>query len=1102
MTIVTAFDFLIDVTLKATVLLLFAWATVWLLRRRSAALNHRLWTLTMASLILLPIASVLLPSCNLPVLPAVENGRDMVGPVVASSSASGLQNTPSDAISTDFGQQSILPKNHQRTIEPPVTRAMDSSVAQKVEAFDTRLEGANDEFAAGPLFSSRQLIAVGVWAIGFLVLLFGMLLNVLRTVRFCQRAVPVADSRWNRLLAELSTRIRLTRRVRLKTHPKPTVPLTCGVVRPTVVLPAIADSWDSTLQRSVLVHELAHVKRWDVLCQMIGRIACTLYWFHPLAWLALRMLRQHGEHACDDAVVRTGEKASTYAEQLLRVGQLCCDPVGLSLGVAMAEGSNLEQRVKALFDNTRDHGPVRKVVATSMLLACGFLMMTVSVIRPVSAESPKVVAVAVVSDNIQPQDKEMGPYPSSWKSGTEALQRIIERKPIFGQGSGLRLGIAWATPQRVFQIGERLPVELFLFNAGEHEETTQFQINFLADPPKVVDANGKDLQVSHLFTFMTRENHKLSLRPGEAIVIPALGLRVGGEGPVHLEKPQPGEFRMTYSLAGLTSGEVGFKLGRGPRWGGVINAEHHGRSGLVTPERISILKPKFGKAKHGIELGVAVSTLQASFPVEEVYRRQSALTHDRWVPPKQLGHMIPMDLFVRNAGSREVSFQLPDISWSPPDVVASDGQSVYVQPIPLFDTGPVWKISLKPGEVYGIRKHGVGVSRHKKSTLSFVPPAAGMFDVSYTYTIQFDGEAGGSEELTTGKLTLEVIDGDNGQGTVQRLAVNPGPPEQPAYWTPAEYGSVASTSTGVISDFDFCRQSAISRETVTARVQALGGEIRRLARNKKRLGGVEIVLWKTKATDKDLESIGWSFNMIGLGLCGTNVTDDGLVHLQNQKYLGDLDLCATAITDKGLVHLEDLTSLEILSLIDTEVTDAGMKHLKPLKNLRMLMLHGTKVTDDGLIHLGDFPKIDTLGLNHTKVDEGLRHLANLKTLRDIRLVGSTISDKGLKHLNAMTNLKTVVLNDTEINGSGLRHLPLSVEKLFLPATNIKDDGLSNLVYLKNLEVLQLSEHITDKGVPHLEKLSSLRELTCSGTKITEAGFKRLESALPNCKVLR
>ena len=93
-------------------------------------------------------------------------------------------------------------------------------------------------------------------------------------------------------------------------------PVTFGI-RPVVLLPADFMSWSATSQRQVLLHEGAHVARRDWLTQRAATVLCHLFWFHPIVWIARRLLVLEAERAADEAVLRAGERPSDYARLLL-----------------------------------------------------------------------------------------------------------------------------------------------------------------------------------------------------------------------------------------------------------------------------------------------------------------------------------------------------------------------------------------------------------------------------------------------------------------------------------------------------------------------------------------------------------------------------------------------------------------------------------------------------------------------------------------------------------------------------------------------------------------------------------------------------------------
>ncbi|MGH9937441.1 MAG: M56 family metallopeptidase, partial [Blastocatellia bacterium] len=123
------------------------------------------------------------------------------------------------------------------------------------------------------------------------------------------------------------------------------------------MLPKEADGWTMECRSIVMLHELSHVKRRDCLMQGLAQLACAIYWFNPLVWIAAWRLRVERELACDDHVLEAGAKASDYASQLVEIassfGVANC---GLPVAVGMA-CSHLESRVRSILDpNARRRG--------------------------------------------------------------------------------------------------------------------------------------------------------------------------------------------------------------------------------------------------------------------------------------------------------------------------------------------------------------------------------------------------------------------------------------------------------------------------------------------------------------------------------------------------------------------------------------------------------------------------------------------------------------------------------------------------------------------------------------------------------------------------
>jgi hypothetical protein len=170
------------------------------------------------------------------------------------------------------------------------------------------------------------------------------------------------------------------------------MPATWGSLRPVILLPAEADGWPAERRRVVLLHELAHVKRWDCLTQMLARLACGLYWFNPLAWVAAHRMRVERERACDDLVLNGGFKASDYASHLVEIARSFRRMPQMA-AIAMARSTSLAGRVAAIIDDTRKRrAPRAFVVALCCVAVIGFVAV-------VAAQKPEINSPASTDES-------------------------------------------------------------------------------------------------------------------------------------------------------------------------------------------------------------------------------------------------------------------------------------------------------------------------------------------------------------------------------------------------------------------------------------------------------------------------------------------------------------------------------------------------------------------------------------------------------------------------------------------------------------------------------------------------------------------------------
>ncbi len=226
-------------------------------------------------------------------------------------------------------------------------------------------------------------IVLLIWAAGAIAGAVALAGSFGRLARITAGAKPVRAAKWTRLTERVSADYAVTRRIVLLQTDSPDALATWGVLRPCVLLPAAARDWTEERALVVLRHEVAHISRHDWLMQTAAEVLRSIYWFNPLMWIACVQLRRDSEQACDDAVLRSGVSARTYARHLLDLARICRRPgMTWAYGTPMARPSTLERRIAAMLNADLD----RRAVSGGAVLLTAALLLAVTL--PVGAFRP------------------------------------------------------------------------------------------------------------------------------------------------------------------------------------------------------------------------------------------------------------------------------------------------------------------------------------------------------------------------------------------------------------------------------------------------------------------------------------------------------------------------------------------------------------------------------------------------------------------------------------------------------------------------------------------------------------------------------------------
>ena len=351
---------------KPTAVLAAAAALTWCLRRGSAAARHAVWAAAIAATLAIPLLSVVIPEIRIACLPpALDPGTALFG----------------------------APRTIARG---PLAAGERSERSERSERLGSRPAAGSSRAA---LAGSRERLAVWpelVWLLGVLALGARRLVAMLRVRRLISRAEPVTDRRILRVFGEAARRSGARPgAVELRIGDEIPAPATAGAARAVVMLPAKAAHWMDAELAAVFAHELGHVVRRDCLVNTVADVAATLHWCNPLVRLAVRRLKRESEHACDDAVLRSGVRAGAYARLLLRVasaGQHA--PPIPEPAVPIARARELETRLLAVLDAGIVRQPPRRwqtasLVVLAMLPSLPAAALTLAALR---APTPRIAS--------------------------------------------------------------------------------------------------------------------------------------------------------------------------------------------------------------------------------------------------------------------------------------------------------------------------------------------------------------------------------------------------------------------------------------------------------------------------------------------------------------------------------------------------------------------------------------------------------------------------------------------------------------------------------------------------------------------------------------
>ncbi len=252
-------------------------------------------------------------------------------------------------------------------------------------------------------------------------------------------------------------------------------PFVCGFFRPRIYLPVVLAEPD---RRYVLLHEQAHIRRWDYLTKPLAYVALCFHWFNPVLWLAYHLFGRDIETATDQAVIRSFGRTDTagYAATLLHLGHKSSFPQAVPL--AFGE-ENPKHRIRSVLSYKKPAFWVLFVAVVACIAACVLLLgNSGGYIDGRGIDYGKVWVTGEVPDFPKDLRRELVSIYKQYRSDVTEVHDLDQHWSIPEEGYQVSIAsqnrIPWHTYRFYFKEGK---VYLdFSSSIGEHYDTTYYQL--------------------------------------------------------------------------------------------------------------------------------------------------------------------------------------------------------------------------------------------------------------------------------------------------------------------------------------------------------------------------------------------------------------------------------------------------------------------------------------------------------------------------------------------------------------------------------------------------------------------------------------------------
>ena len=329
--------------------------------------------------------------------------------------------------------------------------------------------------------------ALGVYLAGVVIMFLRLIAALWGGWRLRRAATLVNDVTLLDMVARQAKRLGMAAAPAIAWCERVSVPMVVGIVNPLILLPAsLATGLAPDQLESLLAHELAHIRRLDLVVNLLQRLFEAVLFFHPAVWYVSRRVSVERENACDDLVVSTGWQRVQYADALVRMAEICAELRGDKLlaeaTVLAATGdsaSHFKRRVlRLLSGEPTARLKLGRAGLAGLLLLFGSLV--VAIWNSTRAQDAGQVAAAAISESDLPEETAEAPtdeltpakiaeqmeatmqrftavdYAATFSETRDANAHYGNKPPLLVEGEGtfsyLSDGTRWFADERGFTV--------------------------------------------------------------------------------------------------------------------------------------------------------------------------------------------------------------------------------------------------------------------------------------------------------------------------------------------------------------------------------------------------------------------------------------------------------------------------------------------------------------------------------------------------------------------------------------------------------------------------------------------------------------------------